>query len=117
MLSALLKISIAKDLKINKAHANDRAPEHENSTEQVEAGVGFVAACGGHYATLYVSETVISAANVKCVDPSPSRRSGSVTSTSYHAARQTWRLAFAIAAATYPAGRCSNTPGGPPRAN
>jgi len=31
--------------------------------------------------------------------------------------RQTWRPAFAIAAATYPAGRCSNTPGGPPRAN
>src|SRR5215470_3134487 len=25
--------------------------------------------------------------------------------------------AFAVAAAIYPAGRCSNTPGGPPRAN
>src|SRR5438309_6040520 len=31
--------------------------------------------------------------------------------------RQTWRPAFAIAAAIYPAGRCSNTPGGAPRAN
>src|SRR5438552_13264311 len=31
--------------------------------------------------------------------------------------RQTWRPAFAIAAAIYPAGRCSNAPGGPPRAN
>src|SRR5438552_16651836 len=31
--------------------------------------------------------------------------------------RQTWRPAFVITAAIYPAGRPSHTPGGPPRAN